>query len=590
MENKKILLPTARYAKAPEEELNVKIDLTSDFNLLRENEKNIILDLADLYNKERNASIRYKIYGKIKLIFDNYYYGNTDYTYLKDRLYLLGDGSTPDYTGYMPYNEFAFLRNDIFREVNKPKRGDNLISFEQDIELTSQVTGHTILTDITAPYQNWNMFLSYVYTGITNFPITYTLTGGTSYNFTSGDGIPFIVNFSGNYYSLISPVEHGMQPGEFVVLSGESLNGNVSLSDRTLYIDSVGNETHRSEKYVINILKKQLRNNLVLTNNSVYIGKRCLSNKNITGTTSQYYVHKHKILTTSDDYIMDKVGFESSIWKDEKKILFENYSGVNDFVVEKNRMESVIYDFKKPFYLSGLTNNLGYTPTDVYISVVFKNGNGYFDYPPKIGWSFNFHDSWIDKHFDGTKSNETSLKSTSFYKIDSNNQYTFKSGNTLNVGDELYGAYVEYNESEMRERIISEAFHKFTSPVSIFNHSQNLDSYYSGATNTNMVGLYYQPHYRVKLRQLSPYIETSNTNNVINLPENLKYFEQEKLWKWRDLYEHGFIDTDGYGTDYPFINNTHNIKLDINFYLWNEKNYTNKKDAVKQFKFRIINC
>ena len=53
------------------------------------------------------------------------------------------------------------------------------------------------------------------------------------------------------------------------------------------------------------------------------LGKRCLDIKNISGTTSQYYVHKHKTLTTIDDYILDKVGFENSIWEDERKILFE---------------------------------------------------------------------------------------------------------------------------------------------------------------------------------------------------------------------------------------------------------------------------
>lgn len=589
MEKKKILLPTERYAKAPEEELSIKINLSSDVNLIRENDKNIVLDSAELFNKERNKSVKYKIYGKIRMIFDNFYSGNTDYTYLKDRLYLVGNGSTSDYTGYIPYNEFAFLRNDILREKNNPLSGDTLINFQPDITLDSNLTGHTTLTDITAPYQNWNLYLSYVYTGVTNLPITYTLSSGTKYDFTSSDGIPFILSSDNNYYILTSPVEHGMKAGEYIVLSGDAIN-SLSLNEKTFYIDSVGNEIHRSEKYVINILKKQLRNNIVLTNGTVYFGKRCLDNKNITGTTSQYYVQKHKILTSTSDYILDNLGFESSIWRDEKKIIFENYSGVNDFLVEKNRMESVLYDFKQPFLLSGITNNLGFTPTEIYVSIIFSNGNGYFDYPPKVGWGFNFHDTWIDKHFDGDKSNETNLKYSNFFKIDGTTTYNFRSGTTLNIGDELLGAYVEYNQLELKERIISEANHKFTSPITLFNHNQNLSTYYSGATNTNKVGLYYQPHYRIKLRELSPYIETSKTDDVINLPENVKYFPEEKLWRWRDLYEHGFIDVDGFGTSYPFVNDTHNVKLDINFYLKNEKNYTNKKDEVNKFIFRIINC
>ena len=590
MEKKRIILPSQRYAKAPEEELSIKFDLNTSTQLLRENDKNIVLDVAELFNKERNKSIKYKIYGKIRMVFDNFYAGNTDYTYLKDNLFLLGDGSTTDYTGHISYNEFAFLRNDILREINYPSMGDSLISFEQNLHLTTKYTGHTTITDIQAPYQNWNVYLSYVYTGVTNQPMSYTLTGDTVFNFTSGDGIPFIVTSNGNYYTLTSPVEHGMTAGEYVTLSGETLDNTVPQISKTFYIDSVGNETYRSEKFVINILKKQLKGVYVLLPNQVYLGKRCLDIKNISGTTSQYYVHKHKVLTTKDDYILDKLGFESSIWRDEKKLLFENFSGINDYVVEKNRMESVIYDFKTPFHLSGITNNLGYTPTDVYVSIIFRNGNGYFDYPPKVGWKFNFHNTWIDKHFDGTKSNETGITFTNFYKSDAGTTYTFKSGATLDIGSVLTGAYVEYNDAEMKERIISESYHKFASPVNIFDHNQDNTSYFSGASPTNLVGLYYQPHYRVKLRQLSPYIETSKTNDVINIPENTKYFPNEKLWRWRDLYDHGYLDTDGLGTDFPFMNDIHYVKLDINFFLRNEKNYQNKTDGLKNFITVKIDC
>jgi len=590
MEKKRIILPTKNFAKAPDEELTLRVDFNSSSKILRENEKNVVLDVAELYNKERNDSIKYKIYGKIKMIFNNDYAGNTDYEYLKNNLYLVGDGSTNDYSGYIPYNEFAFLRNDILREINYPSIGDSIINFEQNIELTTEFTGHTTLTNSTAPYQNWNLYLSYVYTGLTDYSMTYTLSGDTSYNFLSGDGIPFILTNNGNFYTLTSPVEHGMNAGEYITLSGLSLDNSVSLLNKTFYINSVGNEIHNSEKYVINILKNQLKDKIVLTNNEVYIGKRCLDIKDITGTTSQYYVHKHKTLTTTDEYILDKLGFESSIWRDEKKMLFENFAGINDFVVEKNKMESVLYDFKSPFYLSGLTNNLGFTPTDIYVTVIFRNGNGYFDYPPKVGWKFNFHDSWVDNHFEKASSIENTITYKNFYKNQGTDIYTFKSGDTLNVNTELTGAFVEYNPKEMKERIISEAFHKFYTTTTIFDHNQDDQNYYSGVSANNVAGLFYQPHYRVKLRQLSPYIETSKTDDVVNIPENKKYFEDEKLWKWRDLYDHGYIDTDGFGTDYPFINGNHYIKLDINFYLRNEKNFINKKDGVKNFQFRIINC
>jgi hypothetical protein len=589
MKKYKVLLPTKRYFNAPAEELNSLMELKSKENILRENEKNIVLSVSDLYIQERNESIKYKIHGKIKMIFDNYYVGNSEYTFLKNNLYLTDNGESNNYEGNLPYNEFAFLRNDILREQNIPNSGST-ISFTPNIELTTKNTEHTTITDIQAPYQNWNIYLSYVYSGDTQTPISYTLTGDTYVSFLSGDGIPFRISSNQNYYVLTCPVEHGMNVGEYIVLSGTNLNSGIDLVNRTFSIDSVGNETYRSEKFVINISKKQLKNGETLSDGTIYLGKRCLNIKNITGTTSQYYVHKHKTITDVNDYILDKIGFESPIWENERKLVFENFSGENDYLVEKNKMESMLYDFKKPFYLSGITNNLGYTPTEIYTTIVFRNGNGFFDYPLKTGWKFNFHDTWIDKHFEGTTSNESSLQYTEFTKTQNSTTFTFNSGSTLNKGDVLTGAFVEYNEIEMKERIISESFHKMTIPTRVFDFNQDDPNYYSGASTNNMVGLYYQPHYRIKLRQLSPYIETSKTNDIYNLPENTKYSQSEGLWKWRDLYDHGYIDTDGNGTNFPFANDMHYIKKDINFYLRSEKTYQNKKDGLKDFLTRLIDC
>lgn len=583
MISKKIILPTKRYAKSPEEELFTRIDLTQEQNILRENDKNISIDVAELYNKERNLSNRYNIYGKIRVVFDNQYYGTVEYEYLKNNLYLLGFGQVGDNLGYLPYNEFAFLRNDLLRQYNTPESGDELINFTPNINVTEDFSQHTKITPISAPYQNWNVYLSYVYTGLTNQQLTYTLSGDTSYTFTSSDGIPFIVSSDDTYYILTSPVEHGMNQAEYVILSGGTFTNAVEEKNRIFKIQSVGDEKYRSDKFVINILKTEFKVTTPFNNGNVVLGKRCINNKDINNTKSTYYVHKHKILTNSNDYLLDKLGFESSIWEDEKKLLYENAAGVNDFLVEKNRMENVLYSFKKPFILSGLTNNLGYTPTEVYTTIVFRNGNGYFDYPPKVGYSFNFHDTWIDNHFDGNDSLETNLTYSTFTRTQNNTSFQFKSGITLNISDELIGAYVEYNPMELKERIISDAYHKIVHPINIFDHNQDDPNEFSGSSVANTFGIYYKPHNKVKLRELSPYVEISNTKDIINLPENAKYYENEKLWKWRDLYDHGFIDTEGFGTDFPFINGMHYILNNINFYIKNEKNYTNKKDEIKDF-------
>jgi hypothetical protein len=141
----------------------------------------------------------------------------------------------------------------------------------------------------------------------------YTLSGNTVYSFVSGDGIPFRIEDNGRTYKLTSPVEHGISSGEYITLldSGGTFNNTVSASGRTFSVVSVGDSIYRSEKFVLDISKSELPSGVTLS--TVVFGKRCIDKNNLTGTTSNYYVHKHKTLTEKSDYILDKIGFESSI-------------------------------------------------------------------------------------------------------------------------------------------------------------------------------------------------------------------------------------------------------------------------------------
>jgi len=582
MDKKKIILPSKKFFGSTNTDQNIRIGLDESRNLLREGDRNIILNNVELFNKERNESNSYKIHGKIKMVFRNLYSGNTDYEPLLKKLYLVGDGGDNNFNGFIPYSEFAFLRKDVIREYSAVQTLPLITTYNPIILLTGE-TEHVSISSIMAPYHNWNIHLSYVYDHDTNYPMKYTLSGNTAFSFVSGYGIPFRVQDNGRTYKLTSPVEHGISAGEYITISGGTLNNSIDVSGRTFSVVSVGDSIFRSEKFVLDISKSELPSGTTLS--TVVFGKRCIDKNNLTGTTSTYYVHKHKTLTDKNDYILDKVGFESPIWENERKLLLENSAGVSDYLVERNMMESLVYDFKEPFVLTGLTNNLKYLPTEIYVTTLLSNRNGYFDYPPKVGWKFNFHDTWVDQHFNGSSSVETSIPTTAFTKTISSVTYNFTGGTDVPVGTILHGAFVEYNPSELKERIISEAYHRFSNPLFVFDYGQTGSTVtFSGASATNKFGLFYQPHHRIKLRQLSPYIETSTTNQIYGLPQNAKYFENDGLWKWRDLYDHGFIDSDGFGTNFSFINNIHYVKSDIDFYLRNENIYRNKQDLIKNIE------
>ena len=117
MEKKQIILPTRKYENAPSEELQVRIGLDEEKSLLRIDDRDIILDLSEQFKTERDECVRYKIYGKIKMVFRNLYLGTSPYDYLENKLALEGNGEDLDFSGYLPYDEFAFLRKDVFRET-----------------------------------------------------------------------------------------------------------------------------------------------------------------------------------------------------------------------------------------------------------------------------------------------------------------------------------------------------------------------------------------------------------------------------------------------------------------------------------------
>lgn len=580
MIKKNILSPSKKYKKSESEDLDLKINLERDETLLREGDRTVLLDIAELYRKERNESTKYKIYGKLKMIFRNLYTGTSGYDPLLNKLYLNTDTFDPnDYSGQMPYDEFAFLRRDYVREVSNPT-GTSIGSFTPNISISGD-TSHQTFTQTDAPFMNWNLYLSYVYDQDETYPLRYTLSGGTVYNFTAEAGIPFRVTEGNTYFQLTSPVPHNMSQGEFIILSGSTFNQNNRV-DRIFPINSTGNEVFDSERFVINLQKSQFTQNqiTILSNIGVVFGQRCLDKTNVSGTTSRYYVRKHKTITTLDDYILDGAGFESPIFENERKLQYETADGRTNVLVEMNRPESVLYHFKNTIDLSQYRNNLGYTPTELFLTTIFRNGNGYFNYPPRLGYRFNFHNSWGDSQFDTTFSGgDTNIPSTTFTQ----DGITFTKGDEISLGSTLYGDFVEYNPVDFKEVVISDTFHKVSVNHLVFDHGQRSSSNYSGSSTTNPLGYFYKVHNSIKLRQLSPYIETSDTNNILNLPENTVFDDNINLWKWRDLYDHGYVDVDGYGTNFPFTNGQHYVNNDINFYFRNEDIFKNKSNGISSF-------
>jgi hypothetical protein len=87
MEKKTIILPSKKFFGSVNTDQNIKIGLDETQNILREGDRNVILNNIELFNKERNESNAYKIHGKIKMVFRNLYSGVAIFSFIFYHIY-----------------------------------------------------------------------------------------------------------------------------------------------------------------------------------------------------------------------------------------------------------------------------------------------------------------------------------------------------------------------------------------------------------------------------------------------------------------------------------------------------------------------
>jgi hypothetical protein len=99
-------------------------------------------------------------------------------------------------------------------------------------------------------------------------------------------------------------------------------------------------------------------------------------------------------------------------------------------------------------------------------------------------------------------------------------------------------------------------------------------------------GYIYKPHNRIEIRAFSTFIEEGDSINTIGIPDyatlkysastqsiatgpigNLPLTSQSNFYRWRDLLDIGYVDSDNRGVDYPFESGAHYINVVNRFYL-----------------------
>jgi hypothetical protein len=565
MSDIRIIKGDLRYKSAPDVDSTIDINLDQLQKEQTEFDRNIIIDLAVLFDKERQASSLIRPSFKLTFITENSYFGRTSYKQFKDNLYYIDNSVSVVsgiWSGFPQYNEFDLIRTDY------------------DIPgYTTSPGEHILFSKKSAFTYNWNFFLSYAHKNITNADLQYSsnvYTSNPPFKWIASNGIAYeitnITNVGENLISFRCPVKHNLLVSEYVQLSSPA----GSFGD-IFQVYSLGDGTFNSEEYVFNIFNYGYNTNAFNSGNQGTF-KRITNIENSAETMSKYYVREHKILNVLDDAILNYCGFENNPFSIKQR--YDNSALTPDIqakIVTKENSRTYTLNFGKDADIASLVDNQKRPITELFLTIVHKGYFGWFyrqgsneftTIVLKKGYEFNLPlnpdinisdcaDPWWENN---NIENRAGVPLLSYL----NGVNTFYYNKSLTTGDTLDGDFCEWNDYEQKEYVLSNVYHKMSFNYSNFD-TRRLPTYICDATNP--LGYFYRPHHKLQIREYSPYVETGLKSQVDNVPGYAFYSKYTDSFRWRDLYTYGYIDNDNVGVDYPFLNGVHYPYKNIDFKL-----------------------
>jgi len=537
--NKYTIIPSSqKYKSAPFVDQEISVTLESQSQLIVEYDRSQSINLAQVYNDERQSCTVFRPTFKITYLYANTYTGTTQYVPFRDTLYYIDPTqSTVNgiWKGFPQYYEFDFYRPNIT---------------DQHIDYKSK----------SAYTYNWTYYISYAYSNDYSKPLSYDLNN-SSFNWVASDGIPFsILNRTQNGANVISfqcIAPHGLTVGEYVELS--FFYNQVNL----FQVYSLGTGEFDSGEYIFNIYNFGYTGT-TFANSVTGTFKRVINPENLTETKSKYYIRQHKILTDVDETIMTKNGFEKNVFGEEKK--FE-YSSITPNQVsrisQKTSSNSYNVTVAKDLNLLNVLDNQKRPVSELFLTIINKGYTGYFNQPNsgiglKQGWEFNLT-SPVSPWWDLLNNQSDTNIPTSAYTLTNGVTKTFYYNQDLKKDDVIDGDFCEWNDYDQLERVISPYYQKIKYNQNVFQTTSLYD--------TNSPGFYYKPHTSMTIRVFSDYVETANVGQVENIPSYSYYSASDQQFRWRDLYSYGFKDNLERGVDYPFLNSAQYPFKDLIFRL-----------------------
>jgi hypothetical protein len=525
--NKYTLIPSGlRYKGAPSIDEELSITLQQQDQQITEYDRTQTINLAQVYEDERQTCTVFRPTFKITYLYDNVYDGVTTYQPFEYNLYYTDPSRSKQsgiWKGFPQYYEFDFYR---------PNVNDSHFSYKSKSAYT----------------YNWMYYLTYPFKNDYDKELTYYSSDDNNITWVASQGIPFTIQRTtqnGNgLISFICIAPHGLTPGEYVELSLTYRDSNI------FQVYSLGNGKFESDVHVFNVF------NIGYTGSTFNNGvegtfKRVINPDNLEETKSKYYIKQYKFLTNIEDLAMTKAGFEKNVFNEDKKI---EYSSITPNLVTRisQKNSSNTYDVTTNYDLdlANLLDNQKRPINEISLTIINKGYSGYFNQPLnrigiKQGWEFNLTKTtnpWWDLNNETSNSNVL----TSAYTQTNGSTKTFFYNLDLKKDDVMDGDFCEWNDYEQIERVVSPYYHKIKFNQNVF---QSTPDY-----TTNPPGYYYTPHNSMTLKVFSDYIETGELETIDATPSWAFYSTADEQFRWRDLYTYGYIDNLGRGVDYPFMN------------------------------------
>ena len=200
--NKYTLIPSGlRYKGAPSIDEELSITLQQQDQQITEYDRTQTINLAQVYEDERQTCTVFRPTFKITYLYDNVYDGVTTYQPFEYNLYYTDPSRSKQsgiWKGFPQYYEFDFYR---------PNVNDSHFSYKSKSAYT----------------YNWMYYLTYPFKNDYDKELTYYSSDDNNITWVASQGIPFTIQRTtqnGNgLISFICIAPHGLTPGEYVELS-----------------------------------------------------------------------------------------------------------------------------------------------------------------------------------------------------------------------------------------------------------------------------------------------------------------------------------------------------------------------------------